>query len=159
MRSAECNSAILQIANLRYGQSLTWINAAPSWPCQYCNVKTTADSAVPDCSASIHPAPPRVAFLSKRLMREWNTIVAMIQIYCAGQHGPILCADCQGLLEYAGLRLERCRFGVEKPTCANCPVHPRSPRGTNASPVRRAARSVTSARMAPRTIAGARSVV
>jgi hypothetical protein len=27
------------------------------------------------------------------------------------------------LLDYSGVRLERCRFGVEKPTCANCPVH------------------------------------
>lgn len=26
-------------------------------------------------------------------------------------------------MDYAALRLERCRFGVEKPTCARCPVH------------------------------------
>ena len=25
--------------------------------------------------------------------------------------------------DLAGVRLERCRFGEEKPTCANCPVH------------------------------------
>ena len=28
-----------------------------------------------------------------------------------------------GLLDYAAIRLERCRFGMEKPVCAKCPVH------------------------------------
>jgi hypothetical protein len=27
------------------------------------------------------------------------------------------------LLDYATVRLERCRFGEAKPTCAKCPVH------------------------------------
>jgi len=27
------------------------------------------------------------------------------------------------LLAYAQLRLQRCRFGADKPTCAKCPVH------------------------------------
>jgi hypothetical protein len=27
------------------------------------------------------------------------------------------------LLEYAKRRLDRCRFGEEKPTCGRCPVH------------------------------------
>jgi Nitrous oxide-stimulated promoter len=93
-------------------------------PCQNYGVKTTAGCAVPVDGASIQLAPPRAAFANKRLMREWKTIVAMIGIYCAGQrHGSELCAECQGLLDYVGLRLERCRFGPEKPTCANCPVH------------------------------------
>jgi hypothetical protein len=34
-----------------------------------------------------------------------------------------LCPDCQALMNYALLRLERCRFGADKPTCARCPVH------------------------------------
>lgn len=34
-----------------------------------------------------------------------------------------MCAECEALLDYAGLRLSRCRFGAEKPTCGNCPVH------------------------------------
>jgi hypothetical protein len=50
-------------------------------------------------------------------------MVAMIRIYCVGHHGAELCAECRGLLDYAGVRLKRCRFGTEKPTCANCPVH------------------------------------
>lgn len=61
----------------------------------------------------------------RRLAREWKTIAAMIHCYCCDRHGTAsgLCAECQQLLDYAGLRLERCRFGAEKPTCANCSVH------------------------------------
>ena len=66
-----------------------------------------------------------VSFSSKRLNREWKTMEAMIQIHCRDNHGSneALCAECQGLLDYANLRLERCRFGEGKPTCAKCPVH------------------------------------
>jgi hypothetical protein len=62
---------------------------------------------------------------SKRLVREWKTIAAMVRCYCRDHHGTSgqLCAECQGLMDYAGVRLERCRFGAEKPTCVNCPVH------------------------------------
>jgi len=61
---------------------------------------------------------------SRRLGREWQTIQTMIGIYCRDhhQHGE-LCAECQGLLDYASVRLDRCQFGTEKPTCAKCPVH------------------------------------
>ncbi len=61
----------------------------------------------------------------KRLAREWRTLEAMIQCYCRAHHGvsESCCPECQGLLGYAHVRLERCRFGVEKPTCAKCPVH------------------------------------
>jgi YbgA-like uncharacterized protein len=62
---------------------------------------------------------------SKRLAREWKTISAMVRCYCRAHHDPAsaLCPDCQQLLDYAGLRLERCRFGPGKPACAKCPVH------------------------------------
>ena len=61
----------------------------------------------------------------KRLAREWKTMVAMIGIYCRSRHQTAagLCRECQELQDYAQVRLERCRFGPEKPTCANCPVH------------------------------------
>jgi hypothetical protein len=61
----------------------------------------------------------------KRLARERQTVAAMISCYCQGHHhaGPALCRECWQLLDYAALRLERCRFGVEKPVCAKCPVH------------------------------------
>jgi hypothetical protein len=69
------------------------------------------------------PVPARLA--GKRLAREWKTMSAMVQCYCRGQHASAgdLCGECRELLAYATLRLERCRFGIEKPICANCPVH------------------------------------
>ena len=66
------------------------------------------------------PAP----FANRRLEREWKTVSAMVHIYCRDQHhGDALCEDCQQLMSYIRLRLERCRFGEDKPTCAKCPVH------------------------------------
>ena len=62
----------------------------------------------------------------RRLRREWRTIEAMISITCKDLHGGRrgeLCSDCRELHDYAHLRLVRCPFGEEKPTCANCKVH------------------------------------
>lgn len=64
---------------------------------------------------------PKLA--NPRLAREWKTVTAMLGIYCRHQHGRSLCAECQELKGYVRLRLDRCRFGEEKPTCAKCPVH------------------------------------
>ena len=36
---------------------------------------------------------------------------------------PSLCPQCQALLDYAHQRLERCKFGEDKPSCTRCPVH------------------------------------
>ena len=48
----------------------------------------------------------------------------MIEMYCRGRHGsPDLCPECRGLLDYAMRRVDKCPFGAEKPTCAQCPVH------------------------------------
>jgi hypothetical protein len=60
-----------------------------------------------------------------RLAREWKTMIAMTKIYCRDHHhqGDGLCSECEQFLTYANTRLERCRFGPEKPTCAKCPVH------------------------------------
>jgi hypothetical protein len=60
-----------------------------------------------------------------RLDREYRTIAAMMACYCQDHHGTAaeLCPQCRGLRDYAGLRLERCRFGAEKPVCVKCPVH------------------------------------
>ncbi len=92
------------------------------------NVKMTHTEAIKS------PGPERLAepggsaspgFASKRLAREWRTMAAMIGCYCRGHHrtSNTLCRECQGLLDYATARLERCRFGAEKPVCAQCPVH------------------------------------
>jgi hypothetical protein len=67
----------------------------------------------------------RLRFGNKRLAREWQTIAAMIACYCRDHHATrdVLCPECRELLDYATLRLERCRFGPEKPVCVKCPVH------------------------------------
>lgn len=70
----------------------------------------------------------------RRLAREEKTIAAMIALYCRDHHEVVapddaapgdsgLCAECAELLDYARLRLEKCRYGAEKPTCANCTTH------------------------------------
>ena len=60
-----------------------------------------------------------------RLAREWQTMKAMVRIYCRDKHRTDggLCAECEQFLAYANVRLERCHFGPDKPTCAKCPVH------------------------------------
>lgn len=54
---------------------------------------------------------------------EFKTIKTMVWLYCSKRHGEPLCLDCEELLEYARLRIEKCPFGAEKPTCENCTVH------------------------------------
>lgn len=56
---------------------------------------------------------------------EKRTVEKMIIIYCKAKHKTkdSLCSDCQTLNEYATQRLEKCRFGNEKPTCNTCPVY------------------------------------
>jgi hypothetical protein len=60
-----------------------------------------------------------------RLAREQRTVEAMIAIYCRERHaaGPGLCVECEALADYARLRLQKCPFGHDKPTCANCSIH------------------------------------
>ena len=61
---------------------------------------------------------------SHRLERERRTVTVMIAMYCRGVHkAESLCPDCADLQAYALDRLDKCRFGEEKPTCANCTVH------------------------------------
>ena len=50
----------------------------------------------------------------------------MVCMYCSAHHngsGEMLCASCREFLDYADVRLEKCPYGEEKPTCANCPIH------------------------------------
>lgn len=64
-------------------------------------------------------------FTHPRLKREARTIEAMVHITCHRRHDTRreLCAECQELLEYAFVRLEKCPFQEEKSTCVNCKVH------------------------------------
>ena len=61
----------------------------------------------------------------RRIAREWKTVQAMVRIYCRRLHGGRkgLCEECEELRRYAELRLQRCPFAEEKPTCVKCPVH------------------------------------
>jgi len=62
----------------------------------------------------------------KRLARERLTMTKMVGIYCSAHHdgsGNILCTECREFLDYAEVRLLKCPYGEDKPTCANCPVH------------------------------------
>ncbi|MBP1759917.1 MAG: Nitrous oxide-stimulated promoter [Firmicutes bacterium] len=63
--------------------------------------------------------------MSNRLEREKATVKTMIKLYCKGHHQSDgeLCSGCKKLLEYAMSRLNHCKFGESKPTCAKCPVH------------------------------------
>jgi Nitrous oxide-stimulated promoter len=87
-------------------------------------MKTSAELVAGPCVAR-SAAKAKNDLASVRLAREWNTMTAMVRIYCRDHHHPAdgLCAECRQFLDYAAVRLERCRFGEEKPTCANCPVH------------------------------------
>jgi len=71
------------------------------------------------------PETRTVRFADRRLAREWTTMETMIRCFCRNHHdtGNVLCLECRRLHDYAAVRLERCRFGAEKPTCAKCPVH------------------------------------
>ena len=46
-------------------------------------------------------------------------------MYCKAHHGTLkeLCKDCQELKKYAYLRLDKCPFQENKPTCTKCSVH------------------------------------
>ncbi len=48
----------------------------------------------------------------------------MIAIYCRDHHGARgLCELCAALEAYALARIDKCVYGVDKPTCFNCPIH------------------------------------
>jgi hypothetical protein len=61
----------------------------------------------------------------RRMARERRTMYAMILMYCQDHHhtDETFCAECDALHTYAMARLDRCPFGGNKPTCANCPIH------------------------------------
>ena len=87
-------------------------------------MKTTAEPL--EMAKLIRPArKTKNDLAAERLAREWETITTMVRIYCRDHHrSPAgLCGECEQFLAYAKVRLERCRFGPEKPTCAKCPVH------------------------------------
>ena len=73
-------------------------------------------------AATAMPVAPR-KFSNRRLDRERKTVSAMVRIYCRDKHDGELCPECPQLMSYVNFRLDRCRFGEQKPTCAKCPAH------------------------------------
>ena len=87
------------------------------------SIETSESSGLRPAKKEGRGVSPR--FADKRLAREWQTIAAMISRYCQDHHATsaVPCSECEGLLDYATVRLQRCRFGSEKPVCDKCPVH------------------------------------
>ena len=57
-------------------------------------------------------------------IQERDTLRAMIGLFCRQNHSPDpLCEECSQLWSYAQERLDKCPYGVNKPTCQNCPIH------------------------------------
>lgn len=62
--------------------------------------------------------------MRNRITQEKATVELMIRLYCRRKEGNgTLCPACSELLDYAINRLDRCRFGPDKPTCRKCSVH------------------------------------
>jgi hypothetical protein len=59
------------------------------------------------------------------IKHQQQAIRVMIQLFCRHHHGTqeTLCEDCQNLRDYALIRLSRCRYGDDKPTCRQCVTH------------------------------------
>ncbi|UJF16887.1 nitrous oxide-stimulated promoter family protein [Vibrio sp. SS-MA-C1-2] len=60
-----------------------------------------------------------------KLQSEFKMVKAMMTLYCHAHHqtDTDLCAKCEDLANYAEMRLDRCPFGEDKPTCNKCPIH------------------------------------
>lgn len=65
------------------------------------------------------------AILLGKLATEFKTVKAMVETYCKDHHDrkDELCPECRDLLNYAEVRLDRCPYGEDKPTCNKCPIH------------------------------------
>lgn len=60
----------------------------------------------------------------KRINREIKTIEKMISLYEKAHPAPNDSLDYyQKLFSYAINRLEKCRYGEDKPACKQCPIH------------------------------------
>ena len=48
-------------------------------------------------------------------------MATMVGMYCSSHHGTgdTLCGECARFLDYAEVRLDKCPYGEDKPTCAN----------------------------------------
>lgn len=65
-----------------------------------------------------------IEIMKSRIEEEKNTVALMIKLYCRHyEKNRSLCNECTELLRYAEARLDRCKYGEDKPTCKKCPIH------------------------------------
>ena len=65
-----------------------------------------------------------ITMARRRIEEEKAVVEQMIRLYCQKSEGHSeLCTSCRELLDYAHSRLDRCRYGEDKPTCKKCPIH------------------------------------
>ena len=56
--------------------------------------------------------------------KEKQMIKEMISLYCRkNHHSKQLCTDCNELLNYANMRIDKCPFMETKTFCSKCKVH------------------------------------
>ena len=62
----------------------------------------------------------------RRIEKEKKTLDKLMFLYCRAHHNTEsgeLCEECNVLRDYAKTRIDKCVFGINKPTCQNCHVH------------------------------------
>ena len=57
-----------------------------------------------------------------KVQHEKNLIALMMRIYCSNKHksSEELCEDCKKVLDYANLRIDKCRYMETKTFCSAC---------------------------------------
>lgn len=67
--------------------------------------------------------------IRRKREQEREVIATMVGMYCKGKHKQEekvengLCMECQELLDYANMRIDKCPFMEEKTFCSTCKVH------------------------------------
>jgi hypothetical protein len=66
-----------------------------------------------------------VTTAERRVRREVRTVEAMVEMHCRARHRRPAgeCAECAALMDYVRVRVARCPFQPNKPTCAKCSIH------------------------------------
>ncbi len=60
----------------------------------------------------------------RKIEQDKHTIIFMVEFYSRHKlHQNELSNELKELIDYACARLERCKYGIEKPACKNCPTH------------------------------------
>ncbi len=68
--------------------------------------------------------------MTDKIEREKRVVEKMIRIFCRHHHNTAsaeLCDDCDRLLDYCRMRLDRCPKGELKSSCRKCEIHCYSP--------------------------------